>query len=255
MDWSTRRKFIYILAVIVTVSAVTVYSLRNVLFPTPTCFDGKKNGYEIGVDCGGICSLKCSSEVNPINVVWSQALETSPNVYDFVALISNKNIDNTSYQLGYTFIAYDENGNEIATVIGATLVPVNTDFPIIKQNIPLDKKPKEVIVKLSDGSHFVVAEKPTSPTISTVNTKYEAGDTPRIYSTVVNNKLLAIYNLPIRVVVYDINNNAFAAGETIIDYLDKEDTRDISFTWHKSFVKVPSKIIIYPIFDAFLPTQ
>ncbi|MFA6608881.1 MAG: hypothetical protein WCT07_03160 [Candidatus Paceibacterota bacterium] len=255
MNWSTRRKLLYTFGIIASVITLFLYFFRATIFPTPTCFDNNQNGYESGVDCGGTCSLRCSEEIIPLSVMWSRALQTGTSTYDFVTMVSNKNINNTSKALGYTFTAYDENGNQIKIVEGTTTAPVNSDFPIIKQNINLSQKPKEIVVKLFDTSHFTVDEKPTSPTVRTMNIKYEAGNIPRVYATVVNTKRITISNLPVRVVVYDGNNNAFAAGETIINFLDKEGLQNIAFTWSQSFTQTPSKIRIYPIFDAFLSAQ
>jgi hypothetical protein len=69
MDWQTRRKIMYALATVITIGAVAVYMLRDTLFPEPTCFDKKQNGYEVAVDCGSICSLRCSSEVAPLTIL------------------------------------------------------------------------------------------------------------------------------------------------------------------------------------------
>lgn len=255
MNWYTRRKLFYLLGTTATIITLFLYFFRNILFPTPTCFDNKQNGYESGIDCGGTCSLRCSDEIIPLSIIWSRALQTGTTTYDFVTMISNKNIDNTSRVLGYSFTAYDETGNQLIVVNGTTTTPVDTDFPIIKQNITLPQKPKEIVVKLFDTPHFTVAEKPTSPTIRSINTRYESGDIPRVYTTIINTKRITISNLPVRVVLYDINDNAIASGETIINFLDKEGSQDITFTWNNPLSQSPSKIRIYPIFDAFLSAQ
>lgn len=251
MNWSTKRKLTYGLSLVFAILAISFYTFRDNIFPAPTCFDKKQNSYESGVDCGGTCLLMCKQDVIPLTVKWSRALPVSPNTYDIVAMISNKNINNASRALTYLFTVYDKNGQIITTTTGSTVAPINGDFPIIKQNIKMDKMPKEVITQLFDGLHYKVTEKPTSPTVRQVNTRYEAGDIPRVFSSIINTKRVTISNLPVRAVLYDMYDNAFAVGETVIPFLDKEQMKDISFTWGMTFKQSPTRINIYPIFDPF----
>ncbi len=255
MNWDTKRRFMYGGAVLFIVVSLSMYLLRDTLFPMPTCFDTIKNGNESGIDCGGTCSLKCAHDVVPLSVLWSQALKTSSTTYDFVAMISNKNIDNAPRFLSYTFTALDVNGVPLGTLSGTTTSPVDGDFPIVRQNIVLMQEPKNLVAEVKDGPHFGVKELPTSPTLRISTTRYEAGSIPRVFATVMNTKRLALYNLPVRVILYDLGGNAFAVGETLIPYLDKEESKEISFTWNTPFKIPPTLIRVYPIFDPFLVGQ
>src|SRR5574343_1212258 len=120
MDWQTRRKIIYFTATLFTIAAISIYVFREKIFPSPTCFDTKQNGYEVGIDCGGVCSLRCSSEVAPLEVLWTRALQTSSTTYDLVAMISNKNIDNASQKFSYIFTVYDNQGQVMEEISGST---------------------------------------------------------------------------------------------------------------------------------------
>ena len=96
MNWYTRRRLLYALATVILLTAFVLYSFHDTIFPSPNCFDKKQNGYETGVDCGGLCSLMCKEDVSELSVLWARAIKTLPNTYDLVAMISNKNIDNAS---------------------------------------------------------------------------------------------------------------------------------------------------------------
>jgi hypothetical protein len=252
MNWSTKRRLVYASATVFVVAAVLVYTFRETIFPAPTCFDSKKNGYESGVDCGGTCSLKCEAETTPLVVKWSMAVPVGKNLYDIVAMVSNKNIDNAPKGLGYTFLLYNAGGALILSTTGTTLVPVDGDFPIIKQNVALTAKPKQVNTLLFDGPHFAAAERSTSPTIIVSNTHYEAGVPPRVYAALTNTKRTVISNLQVRAVLYDGNDNAYAVGQSIIPRLDKEESKEVSFLWSEPLPQAPTKIRIYPILDSFV---
>lgn len=251
MNWETKRKLVYALGVITAVLAVSVFLLRSIIFPTPTCFDTNQNGYELGVDCGGVCSLKCKEEVNPLTVAWSKAVPSGHGLYDFVGMIRNTNIDNASRELGYTFTAYNEEGVVVSVLSGSTTAPLDGMFPIITQNILLEKAPSKVALTLVDGSHYKVIESPTSPTIRILERRYEAGQTPRVYTTLMNTKRLEITNLPVRIVLFDQDDNAYAVGQTIVPTLTKEGVRELIFTWNEPLPISPTRIGVYPIFNPF----
>lgn len=253
MNWSLRRRWIYASATVFFLVAAFLYVFRATIFPAPTCFDRKQNGFESGVDCGGSCSLRCREEVTPLSVLWSRALKTSSTTYDFVALVSNKNIDNAPREIRYLFTAYDALGKEVYKVNGKTMVPIDGDFPVVVQNIPIKIAPTELSLELqSNVPHYKVLEKPATPTLRITGTRYEEGPIPRVYSTISNTKRIQLLNLPVRVVLYDAHGNAYGAGEAVIPFLGKEETREVVFTWNNAFKEAPTKIRIYPILDPFL---
>lgn len=255
MDWQTRRKILYLLSTVIVVIAAAVYFFRETVFPSPTCFDKKQNSYEIGIDCGGTCSLRCSSEVQPLSVLWTRYIHVRANMYDVVALVSNKNINNSARFVRYTFTLYSANGEVIQEVKGVTLTPVNSDFPIIRQSITALKTPASISLSIEDGPHFTVNEKPTSPTLSIGNEKYEVSDKSRVYAAVQNRKRMTIRDLPVAVVLFDQDNNAYAVGTTVIPELAKEEIKTISFVWETVLPQPPTRIKVYPLFDPFLALQ
>ena len=255
MNWATRRRVIYAVTTVVTLIAVFLYLYRDTLFPAPTCFDNKMNGYETGVDCGGTCSLMCTQEITPLVVEWSQALQTSSSTYDLVALVSNKNINNAPQFVAYRFIVYDKQGKEIIKKEGKTIVPVNSDFPVIIQNVFTNLVPDHMVTVLSYEKHYKTFEKPTKPTIKILNTSFENTSIPKAYVTIKNTKFSSIKNIPVRIVLYDINQNAIGAGETFVGEMKAEEQKDLVFTWYYPFLTPFPNIIVYPIMNPFVSSN
>jgi hypothetical protein len=251
MDWQTKRKIIYALTATVVVTAVVVFLLRDRLFPQPTCSDFKQNGYETGVDCGGLCDKKCTQEVVPLTVLWSKAIFVASSTYDLVGLVSNSNIDNAGKELGYLFSVFGVGGDIIATVRGSTTAPLDGKFPLIVQNLFLGSTPSKVALTLFDADHYKVKESPTSPTVTINNRRYESTDTSRLYATISNNKRIEIRNLEVRAVLYDSYDNAYAVGKTVVPFIEKEGKQEISFIWSAPLKEEPTRIGIYPIFSPF----
>lgn len=253
LEWAKKRKIIYGAITIIIAILASIYFFRGTLFPVQTCFDGKQNNFESGIDCGGTCSLRCSQEVIPLSVLWARPLATSSSTYDFAALISSKNIDNAPRSVAYTFIAYNKDAQEIIRVQGTTTAPIDGDFPIIAQNIRLAQVPTTVSATIvSNVPHYTVLEKPTTPTLRIVSSRFEAGSIPRVYATIINTKRIELRNLPVRVLLYDADGNVFAAGQTIVPSLGKEGTKEVVFTWDKAFSITPTRIRVFPILDPFL---
>ena len=251
MDWSLRRQLIYALAIAIILATVTVLAMRDNLFPKPTCSDKKMNGPEEGVDCGGVCNLRCSEQVRPLTVEWSKAVMVEEGVYDLVAMNNNANIDNASKQIGFSFILYDKLGTVLGIFSGSTTAPLGGEFPIILPSIALPSAPDSVITTLNDGPHYKVNESPSSPTVRIGKHRYEQDTVSRVFATVSNTKRIELNKLPIRAVLFDNKNNAYAVGETLIPYLDKEGVVEIVFTWRNVLPVAPTRIEVYPIFNPF----
>lgn len=253
--WSTRRRLAYAGAVIMVFTLAFVYAFRGVLFPHPTCLDGKQNGFESGIDCGGECSLRCSQDVMPLSVAWTTFSQTSSTTYDLIAYVSNKNLDNAPRGIDYSFIVHDAEGREIGNIRGKTVVPLG-DFPIIHQNATFPADPKNVSAVISNNmKHYKVKEQPANPSIRISDPKYEPGNIPRVYANVVNTTRQVFRNIPVRTVLYDADGNAFAGGETIILELGKEEVERVVFTWKRAFDSLPIKIRVIPIIDPFLGAE
>jgi hypothetical protein len=255
MNWSLKRKLLYGTTVCIIILSFALFVLRDTLFPSPTCFDTKKNGYETGIDCGGTCSLRCTNQVTPLSVVWTKAVQDTSTTYDVVGMVSNRNIDNASHFISYTFTAYDKLGTVLATLTGKTIAPIDGDFPIIVQGVKMASKPDAVSLDLVDGPHYSVLEKPTSPTLKVLNRRFEDGTVPRVYATIQNTKQKTLSDVPIRVLLFDVDDNLYASGETVVPFFEREGSHDIVITWNNPLPHPPTRIGVYPIFDPFLGGQ
>jgi hypothetical protein len=255
MNWDTKRKIMYGAAFLTLITTVFVLFFYDTIFPAPTCYDGKKNGYELEIDCGGVCSLVCKEDVKPLSVVWSKAIKVDKNMYDLVAMVSNTNIDNASREVGFNFNLYDSNGVITANYFGSTTVPLDGKFPLIIQNIRLQSAPDTVLTTLTDGAHYKVKENPASPTIKIVNRRYEATSISRVYATLRNTKQVEINGLEVRVLLFDEQDNVYAVGRTVVPLFKKESVKDIVVTWNEVLKKAPTRIGIYPIFNPFEATE
>lgn len=245
MEWSTRRRLLYGVSTAIFTLAVTGFIVTKFLLPEPSCFDGKKNGFEIGIDCGGTCALKCSSEIIPLQVLWARTLPVGTSTYDIVGLVANKNINNAPKAVTYSFTVFNKEGQTIFIKQGTTTISVDDDVPIMIQNVPLADIPFQTVLALSPAKHFATSEKNPIPPIRTLRTKIESGNPTRLYLTIQNTKQITFANLPVRVILYDDADNAIAAGQTVVPFLNKEEQKDLVYLWNSEFTSSVARIRVY----------
>src|ERR1700733_13324903 len=106
-SWSAKRKFFFggIFVLIVVLIALGVS--YQFFYRPPSCTDGKQDGDETGVDCGGSCVLQCASDSLTPVVLWAKIFPVSGNLYTAVAYIENPNINSSNPEANYQFQIYD----------------------------------------------------------------------------------------------------------------------------------------------------
>ena len=96
----------------------------------PTCTDGKQNGDEIGIDCGGSCANACLSQVDAVFVLWVCAFEIVPGRYNAVAYLVNHNKNAVVQKVNYRFRFADANNVYIGKREGSTFIPPGGNFAV-----------------------------------------------------------------------------------------------------------------------------
>jgi hypothetical protein len=219
ISWSTKRKVTYASIVIAVLLIVVIIPAFLFFYKKPTCSDGKKNGDETGVDCGGSCQILCSFEaIDPI-IVWSRAFKVTPQIYSAVAYIENPNL-NSQATVSYEFKLYDNKNALIVTRTNKAFIPKNKVFAIFEPNIDTGgRMPARV--------SFRFTEKPTwsrnlvsTPELVVTEKKLSAEETkPRLDARIENKSPSPQSRIETVAIVYDDHENAIGASRTVIDAL------------------------------------
>jgi len=254
MSWSTRRRLIIVLIIFISVLGVMSFFVLPYFIKAPTCSDGKKNGGESGVDCGGSCDLLCAAEVSPLKLVWARPFKATTGIYDVLAYIENYNITAAAKKIVYKFSLYDENNILVAERVGKTYVTPNGKIPIFEGNIRTGERvPRRVFFEVSGTPEWEKApSQAMSISLGTRNISYDISNGKSVVSATVSNpSSSSITNVEVTAIIYDERGNAFAVSKTLIESLAKDSTRDVIFTWPIPFENEPSRIEIVPRFDIF----
>jgi Mg-chelatase subunit ChlD len=233
-SWSTRRKASYLSIVFGAIFLLVVVPVFFLFYQKPTCFDGKKNGDESGVDCGGKCQLLCSFEALDTVVLWSRAFKVTDGVYSAVAYIENPNI-NSEATVGYIFKFYDSNNVLITTREGNVFIPKNKQFAVFEPNILTHNAPARVTFDFTKKPVWKRDLTPDPEVAVSHKTLVNSETRPRIDAVIENHALSPVSNIEVVAIVYDGNENAIGASRTFVDRIDEESTSGVTFTWPTPF--------------------
>ncbi|HYC83378.1 MAG TPA: hypothetical protein VEB60_02450 [Candidatus Paceibacterota bacterium] len=250
-SWSVRRRIAYFTAV-AGFFALTAFSYYLVYKPKPTCFDGIKNQNEVGVDCGGACTLACRVQLSPLKPLWVRPLEVSKGIYDVAVLVENANQNFGARSVGYTIRVFDDRNVTIREKKGKIYVNPGQRFVIFEPRIETGERvAKRAFVTFDQTSlpweRLTVAR----PEISVVAQPFKNGSRPSLAVSLTNTTALELRDVDVAAVLSDQEQNALGASASYLKSLRPGETKEVVFTWPHEFVQEPSFIDVYPTVNMF----
>ena len=246
--WAYRRKAIILGFVILILAGFALTIFWKYWYTTPNCFDGRQNGDETGVDCGGSCALVCDGEVITPIVKWDPRLfEVSSGVWSALVYVENPNTDVDAVYVPYVFTIYGENNKVLVERKNATILPKNKTVGIFEGVIKISDgaKPKRATFEIEEGVIWKKNEKPKNEISVTHGSILKLDSEPKVLANIKNNGTEEIKNIELVIAIFDGSDNAIAASRTLIGSLKKNESTDVSFTWSKPFA-LGSKVCEYP---------
>lgn len=255
LSWRFRRKFQYILLVMV----LPVFLLGRFFYfhitKEPTCFDGKQNGLEISVDCGGECRLLCSNQVVGLGELWERHFFVADDVYNLVAYIENPNVNAGIPSIRYEFIAFDGQGNQIGQpFVGSTFIgPSERTMIFVPGFVSGDQKVDRISFRFISPPSW----QKTDPFFSTLFLRGRLRDIknvdslPQLSISLENKSFFNFTDVPVIVILYDIDGNAIAVSQTIVPKVLNTSEQELFFTWPKPFDRPVVDVEIIPRIDPF----
>lgn len=234
-NWAKRRKLIYTLSVAGVVLLTAGIMSFKAFYRAPTCFDGRQNGGETGIDCGGGCARVCEDEAQPLRVKWEKSFKIREGVYSAVAYIENPNMAIGAESLPYEFKFYNATGKVVGEVRGESYSAPHTSFPIFEGPIYLDEEPARVEFSFLGNNHLVRSERSEIP-IKVENATLMSSETrPKINALLTNESIDTLGRIDVVALVFDGSGDAVAASRTVVPELRQGARERVVFTWPEAF--------------------
>lgn len=256
MTWSQKRQITFIGVLVIIVASVVGYGTYRYFKTEPTCFDGKMNGTETGIDCGGACTRVCEGRSRSLVLLWARSFEVTPGVYNVVAYFENQNVTTGIEQLQYELKLYDAENILVADPYrGTTFVGPNQRTAVFVSGIQTGNRiPATVFFNVINPPVWDTVDPIfSSPLVTARNQLYQNLTTSaKVTTELVNNSFYDLRSIPVVAVLYDAKGNAFAASQTFVDVLPQGMTTPLTFTWLAPFAEAPARIEIIPRVNPFI---
>ncbi len=257
MDWATRRKLTYMSCIFLVLGTVAFFIVRSIVSVPATCMDNKRNGTEVGVDCGGTCAKYCPNELGVPRVRWVRTFEITPGIVHAVAYIEHSYPNAAARKMNYSFKLYDDRNTLITERTGTTFLGPMGRTAIVETIIPT-KNITPAITRFTMSTPVQWEKIPdlfSTVVIKTDRTLIEPFDRgTRLTATLENKSRFTFTSLDVVAVLYDADDNAIASSKALLPKLSAESDATIYFTWPFQLTSKPSRIEIIPRYNPFTAT-
>lgn len=248
--WAFWRRLQYGTAYIVLIVSTIVVVHYAYFYSPPTCFDGRQNGDELGVDCGGSCTRICTFTVAPPTILWAKSFKVTDGQYNAVSYVENRNQIAGTPNLRYTFRLIDSQGIIIERT-GVTELPANSTLPIFEGRIDTgNRAPTETVLVLEDANLWLPSSYNRSQ-FRTISTELRGVNArPRLDVTIENTEVTSVSNVSVVAVIFNAIGTPLTASQTFVDQLPGRTRSDVVFTWPRPIATtvrscdVPSDVML-----------
>ncbi len=255
LSWSTRRKIFYfsiVFGAIIIAGVIMVYPYFN---RPPTCTDGKQNGDESGVDCGGSCARVCTPQALQLVTLWARAFEVVPGKYNLMAYIENQNRESGIPYMNYEFKVYDKDNIFIGRTSGTTFITSNDRTAIFAPGFQAGNRvPARVSFEFTSVPTWIKINREQKNSLAVSSEDKVLSNplsAPKLEAEIVNKTLKELRNLDVYAILYDDSDNVMNVSKTLIDVLAKNSKAPVVFTWPQALPSRPARIDIFPQVNVF----
>ncbi len=242
MTWRANRQFIIFLIYFFVISIPIILMALFFLTKENTCFDKVQNGDEIGIDCGGTCSLQCLGTYKNPKIIFSRALKVSENKYNIFALLENYNKDVYFPLIPYSISGYNASGTLLLTASGTTNIFQSTQGVIFIPNVSMKQTPRIIDLNLGDYKGFKSVENEVKTNVQTGAWKNQriSGNNLQVVAELKNTGIKGVSAIEVYAMLYDDTKTVYAVGKTFVSSLAGRTNSAVVFTWGN--IKDPTKI-------------
>lgn len=251
-----RASVVLIVTLFLSVVGVVLYfTLR----PEPSCFDGKRNQSEEGVDCGGpceACEVTYGAPSESLSVQEAVVLPGSrENTYDVLVSVRNPNDESGTSDMMYTFTLQDAAGTPLTSAEGRGFILPQETKTFLLVGIPCEEEPSAVSVSFSGFEWQRFDGYQSKPAMSVINKRYEELSSGPFFSevagTFVNDSTFDFKTILLKVVLRDADGTAVAFNQTEMNTVLSGEYRDFILRFPDAFPGEVVSVDVEPDVDFF----
>jgi hypothetical protein len=232
-----KTKQIIIISVYLLIFIGGIFLIYKIFWGA-SCSDGKKNGGEEGIDCGGPCPKPCAE-----NVVL-QKLQTGPvsiikykGKFDVALEVTNVNDRFGFEKVSYATILY-KGEEEVGRKEGKFYILPNEIRYLIETGIECKDSPDnaKVIFKEEEWGEYKKREKPKLEILNKVSKYGEGkGNFFEVNFQLANRSSYDFFTVDLDAVLKDKNNKIIAVNKANLNAVEAGEVRDFRFIWPTEF--------------------
>jgi Mg-chelatase subunit ChlD len=243
--WAMRRKFVYLSGVAAFFLFVGLLVYVGFFYQAPTCTDGRDNGDETGIDCGGSCPRVCMAVVEPPVVRWARSFRVTEGVYNAVAYVENRNIGIGAEDIPYTFSLFDDRGEVITTVMGTTTLPPGNVYAMFEDRINVgDQIPVKTTLTFDTNVPWTKMESGKEQFYVQSKEITRADLRPRLDAIILNKSLDEAKDVEAIATIFDAKGNPLTASRTFVPIFPAETEQKVTFTWPEPIAKTVRSCVV-----------
>lgn len=244
--WSERRKrniLVLIIAVLIVLIGLPIFFF---VYKSPTCSDGKQNGDESGIDCGGSCEKLCQPDNLPIILKGDpQVIKVASTTYAVVIEAENPNVTADILRAGYVFKIYQASSSVPLRILeGKIYIPQGETFAVFQGPIDFGENiPTRATFDWKDETLIWNKAINKVPELEIRNKELVNLETePKLLADIRNKTLVPVRNIELIAILSDENGNTVGVSRTFVDIVEKGEEVPIVFTWPAPFKSSPTTI-------------
>jgi len=236
----TKRLTIIVIYIFLFIGVGT--GLYFLLRPAPTCFDGKQNQNETGIDCGGVCANACLETATGESLVVREvtALPVGDDTYDVVGRIYNPNNTVGAESFTYTIRLLDASGTEVGSTSQTGWVLPQETKSLLVFSLPASSKPSKATLEITDVHWERLTNYDGRPKLGVYNKRYETtgrgGEYGGVALGLVTNESGYDYRLvTVKVIARDAEGEPLAINQTDLRTFLVGQQREFRLPWPVPF--------------------
>lgn len=249
MILSRGAKRVFVACVYLTILTLLIAGTYYSFFKAPeTCFDGKENQDEQGIDCGGSCQAVCKETVigRDLEITEITFVAGDNSQYDVLTKIYNPNDEIGASSFAYTVSLKDAAGNVLASRSGKSYSLPQENKYILELNLAAPSVPATASLRISEVEWARFSGFQEKPAINIYQKRYSPIASGAGFSEAAgllsNESPYDFRSIVVKVILRDTEGKPLALNSTEMRTVRSHEERAFNLIWPRSFPGTVEKV-------------